>query len=78
MKISEIISYSQEHGDGVKFVAEPYQGIRQGLIFEVLDAHFGFIVYEGSRGFMTLEQLKEIGLDQKEFKLLESGDSING
>lgn len=77
MKLKEIILHGQEHGDGVKFVAEPNQGIKEEIVFEVLDAHFEMITYTGSNGFMTLSMAEELGLHEKEFKLLESGDSIN-
>lgn len=67
MTLDEIIEISQEKGDGMQFTANPGQNIKEEIVFEVLDAHFGFIEYTGSGGFVTVDQLKELGMGEVEF-----------
>lgn len=50
MTIEEIIAKAKAEGDGLKFKAAPGQEITSEVVFEVLDAWFGFITYEALQG----------------------------
>ena len=70
MKLDEIIELSKEKGDGMRFTADPGQNIKEEIVFEVLDAHFGFITYTGSQGgFVTVDTLKKHGMAGIEFTI---------
>lgn len=72
MSIEEIIEQAKQKGDGLKFKAKEGQSINSEVVFEVVDAYFGFLTYPKlNGGFFRVSDLKQMSNTPLEFELVE-------
>ncbi|MGG0667720.1 hypothetical protein ABE073_04240 [Lederbergia citrisecunda] len=71
MNIHEVFEYAQDNEDGeVKFKPKNLSSEFKDVTFEVLDAHFGFAVYEGGEGFVSKHQFRQIYGDSMKYEIV--------
>lgn len=70
MKIDELREYAKQHGfDSLKFEFTNLSGEIKKC--QWLDAWHGFFIIDGSDGFITVEQWKQVTCDIFEFRVIE-------
>lgn len=78
MSIDEIIARAKEENGVLKFKALEGQDVTSDIIFEVVDAYFGFLTYPKLEdGFFTVGQLKQLSSEPLQFEIVPDDIDID-